>query len=306
MGLDVSTISGYVQANEKELIGKAIVGGRTASLLNLQTGTKGSSYLNLLVTDPTLQAGSCGWSDAGTSTVTNRTLETGQIKVNLSFCDKDLIGTSLQYGVKIAVGAKTLPFEEDFISQNLLGIQKKLEEIIWQGDKVSGSAHLLRFDGFIKIIDSATGVVDATDTVPLNIVTNAKSTIESVIASLPNNIMDRSDKVIFVGYDVYRAYIAQLQAANLFHYTAELTGVMELVVPGTDIKLIGVHGLTGTDKIYGTYLENMYLGTDLEGDYEKFMFWYSEDNAEFRLKVEFNAGVQIAFPDLVVKYDGAR
>lgn len=302
MALDVSTITGYVDANEKELIGKTLIGGKTAGLLNLQTGVKGSSYLNLLNADPTLQAGGCGWNEDGDSTLTRREIKTGLIKVNLSFCDKDLIGTSMQHGVKIAVGAKTLPFEEEFIGQNLRAIQKKLEEAIWQGDADSGVGHLKRFDGFLKVLDGA-DVVDAGTT--LDVVAEPTQAIKAVIASIPNEIMDRNDKVIFAGYDVYRAYIAELQEANLFHYTANLEGSMELVIPGTDIKLIGVHGLTGQKKIVASYLENMYFGTDLEGDSEKFKFWYSEDNAEFRLKVEFNAGVQVAFPDFVSVYTGA-
>ena len=302
MGLDVSTITGYVDANEKELIGKTLIGGKTAGLLNLQTGVKGSSYLNLLSADPTLQAGGCGWNADGTTSVTRRKIETGQIKVNVPFCDKDLIGTFMQHEVKVAVGAKKLPFEEEFIGQNLKAIQKKLEEAIWRGDTVDGVGHLKRFDGFIKIIDGASGVISAGTT--LDIVVKAKEAVEAVIAKMPNEIMDRTDKVIFAGYDVYRAYIAQLQAANLFHYTADLVGSMEVVIPGTDIKLIGVHGLTGQKRIYASYLENMYFGTDLEGDSEKFNFWYSEDNSEFRLKVEFNAGVQVAFPDFVAVYTG--
>lgn len=302
MGLVVNSIKGYVDANEKELIGKTLIGGKTAGLLNLQTGVKGSAYLNLLNADPTLQEGGCGWNEDGTSTVTRREIKTGQIKVNVSFCDKDLIGTSLQHEVKVAVGTKTLPFEEDFIGQNLKAIQRKLEETIWQGDIASGVAHLKRFDGFIKVLDGA-GVVDAGNT--LDVVAEPTKAIKAVVQALPNEIMDRADKVIFAGYDVYRAYITELQEANLFHYTADLEGAMEVVIPGTDIKLIGVHGLTGQNKLYGSYLDNMYLGTDLEGDAEKFMFWYSEDNSEFRLKVEFNAGVQVAFPDFVAVYTGA-
>ena len=35
-------------------------------------------------------------------------------------------------------------------------------------------------------------------------------------------------------------------------------------------------------------------------DEEKFELWYSQDFREFRLAIEFNAGVQVAFPDEVV------
>lgn len=301
MSLNVSAITGYVAENDKVLIGRAIIGSKTARLLNLQTGVKGSSYLNILNANPTLQAGTCGWNEDGVNTLTRRTINTGLVKVNVSFCDKDLVDTSMQHGVKIAAGYKTLPFEEEFIGQNVAAVQKKLEEMIWKGDTASGTGYLKLMDGFIKLFEES-GVVSAGTGVAL---TTPVEAIKAVVAAMPNEIMDRNDKVIFVGYDVYRAYVAALQELNLFHYTAELGGDMEVVIPGTDIRLIGVGGLTGTGKIYGSYLENMFLGTDLQGDSEKFEFWYSQDNSEFRLKIEFNAGVQVAFPDLVVKYVGA-
>lgn len=306
MAFSVSTINDYVKANENLLIGKAVVGGKTASLLNLQTGVKDSAYLNLLTADPTLQAGACGWNAAGTTTVTRRKIQTGQIKVNTPFCDKDLYKTFMSYGTRVAVGQKTLPFEEEFVMQNIKEVNRKLEETIWLGDITGNtSTHLDRFDGFKTIIDNAAGVVDATHTSAKVILTYPKECIDAVVAGIPNAIIDRSDLVVFVGYDVFRAYVAALQAANLYHYTANLDGQMSMMIPGTTIRLEGVHGLTGVKRIYASALENMYFGTDMENDQEQFKFWYSEDNSEFRLKIEFNGGVQVAFPDLVTKYLGA-
>jgi hypothetical protein len=60
--------------------------------------------------------------------------------------------------------------------------------------------------------------------------------------------------------------------------------------------------LVGTDRVFAADFENnVFYGTDLEGDEEKFELWYSQDNREFRLAVEFNAGVQVAYPNQVVK-----
>lgn len=304
MGFDISTITGYVQANEKELLGKAIIGAKTASMLNLQVGVRGSAYLNLLDSTATLQAGACGgWNAAGTDTFTRRTIATGLIRVNKSFCDKDLRNTYMQYSVKVGVGQKTLPFEQELISQNIKSINKQMEELIWQGDiTLTGSTHLKLADGFIKILTAESDVVDATVS-GKTLTGNTKDAIDAMVAAMPNEIMDREDLVIFVGIDVYRKAIKAWQDANLYHYNpAELNGSFETVIPGTTIKLVGVHGLTGKNKAYGSYAENMYLGVDLEGDQEKFLFWYSEDNSEFRLKVEFNIGVQVAYPAFVVEY----
>jgi hypothetical protein len=44
----------------------------------------------------------------------------------------------------------------------------------------------------------------------------------------------------------------------------------------------------------------MIIGTDLQNSQEVFKFWYDENYDIFKLKVLFNLGVQVAFPDLVV------
>lgn len=304
MAFVVTDIDDFVK--EGGLIGKVVLGGKTAGLLNLQTGVKDSAYINLLTADPTLQAGSCGWNAAGDTTISRRTIQTGQIKVNTPFCDKDLYKTFLSYGTRVAAGQKTMPFAEMFIGQNIMGINNKLEATIWQGDTTLVSdSHLKRFDGFVKIIGSASGVVDATDSSAKDVVAKADEVVATMVANIPDAIIDRSDLAIFCGYDAFRSYVALLQAANLFHYTADLGSEQTLTIPGTGIKLIGVPGLTGVGNMYASYLENMYLGVDMEGDQEKFEWFYSQDNGEYRLRVEFNAGVQVAFPDLVVKYIGA-
>ena len=53
-------------------------------------------------------------------------------------------------------------------------------------------------------------------------------------------------------------------------------------------------------KAVASYKDNFVYGVDLAGDEEKFELWYSQDNREFRLAIEFNAGVQVAYPDAVV------
>ncbi len=44
----------------------------------------------------------------------------------------------------------------------------------------------------------------------------------------------------------------------------------EFVLPGTTIKVIAVAGLNGTNKVYAMRLSNMFLGTDLLNEEEKF------------------------------------
>ena len=76
----------------------------------------------------------------------------------------------------------------------------------------------------------------------------------------------------------------------------------EIVYPGTNIKVIAVPGLTTTNRIVATYLGNLFYGTDLLSDEEQFQIWFSQDNDEVRFQAAFKAGVQFAYPDLIVDW----
>lgn len=97
----------YTEENRLPLIRKAVIGNRTAKEFNLQTGVKGASALNLLDTNVTFGDGyNCGWNEAGTSTLSQRILTPGAIKVNMSFCDKTLLKTFANHEVRVAAGQR--------------------------------------------------------------------------------------------------------------------------------------------------------------------------------------------------------
>ena len=116
----VNNLPQYVEEHRLPILRNAVIGNRSAKEFNLQTGVKGATALNLLVTDVTFGDGSaCGWNEAGTSTLSQRILTPGAIKVNMSFCDKTLLKTWANYDVRVAAGQKTLPFDESIPAEKL-------------------------------------------------------------------------------------------------------------------------------------------------------------------------------------------
>lgn len=300
MALNVSTLTGYVEEKKTGLIRKAVIESRSAREMNLMTGIKGATALNLLNTTVVFGDGSvCGWNEAGTSEVTKRILTPGYVKVNMSFCDKTLLNTWMNYDVRLAAGQKTLPFEEDFINDVIAGVGAKLEKLIWTGNKSSSDA----FDGLVKIIEAASApkyTYTASDSVA--------SIVSGVYGKLKSEVFEKGDVVMFMGADMYRKYIQELIANGNLVLNAGSGAVLDgiampaqMLIPGTNVTVIPVTGLDGTGKLFASYRDNFVYGTDLTGDEEKFDFWYSQDNREFRLAIEFGAGVQIAFPDLIVE-----
>ena len=294
-----NSLPAYVNENKDSLIKKSILGSKSAKRFALQTGVKTKAYINLLSTDAALQSGSaCGWNAAGTSTLTARTIEAPVIKVNMSYCDKTLLNSALQYDVRVAAGQKTLPFEEDFVNSALESIANQVEKLVWQGNKAGAtSTYLDLADGLIKTLKADVPVGNKVGTTVALTSANIRVQVDAVFAAIPAEVIGKAE--IYMGYDAYRLYVMALQAANLYMGAPAQDGE-ETVYPGSTTKIIAVGGLNGQNIIVAGNPEHIFYGTDLSGDDEKFDFWYSQDNQEFRLAVQFTAGVQVAFPDQII------
>lgn len=300
MAINVSSLGTYVDEQRLPLLRNAVLGARSAYHFNLMTGVKGATALNLLSTNVEFGDGAdCGWNEAGESTLSQRTLTPGAIKINMSFCDKKLLKTWANYEVRVAAGQKTLPFEEDFMKGVGEDVAAKLETAIWKGDTSSSNKNLNKFDGIIKIADAAT----LASTVTYAAGDEVSDTVLKVYAAIPATAFNKGEVVLYMGADNYRKYIQELIANGNLVITNTVQDVAmpdSVLIPGTNVRVIYVDGLNGTGRFFASYKDNFVYGVDMTGDEEKYDFWYSQDNREHRLAIEFVAGVQIAFPDQVV------
>ena len=289
--IDTSALSNYVEEKKIPLINKVVLGGSMIQDLSVQTGIKSKARIHYLSTDPTFQNGnSCGFNAAGTAALTEREIETGIIKVNMSFCQKELLGRYAEYLVRIAAGAEDLGFEAELIDNIIANINKKLDKMIFQGNK-SGSD---QFDGLITVAKAA-GVTEDV----LTKSDGAYANIKQVYLSLPEEVLEKG-ATIYVSPATYREFTQELVAKNLFHYAGPIDAApTEIMFPGTDVKVKKAIGLTGTDYILAGHPKDWFYGTDLEDANEEIKVWYSDDQDEVRMKALWNSGVQIAFPDEV-------
>jgi hypothetical protein len=298
MSVDLTNLTTYVEENKSGLIKKAVIGAKSASLFNLMVGVKGTTALNLLNTSVVFGNGkTCGWSeDTGTTQeISQRNIVPGFVKVNTSFCDAAMADYFMNNQVKIAAGTEVLPFEEAFTSDITNKIASNLEKAIWNGDTNSANNNLKQFDGLFKILTAASGetvnpVIATGDTI--------FEVFNKVYSNIPVEILDSA--VILCGADTFRTLVMYLTSQNLYNYAPSVDGTMEIILPGTSTKVIALNGMNGSKKIVATYLDNIFYGTDLMGDEEVYKLWYSDDNQIFRLAVKFTAGVQVAFPDMIV------
>lgn len=289
MAVDLTSLPLYVEQERLPLIKKAVLSAKSASLFNLQTDIKTSAAINLLSVNPTLQAGGCGWNDAGTAKLSQRQINTKMLKINQSFCDKDFLKYWTSYQVKVGVGKETLPFEEYFTSSIIDSVKTGIERMIWQGDDSAN-----QFKGILPILAAEEEVV----AVEVTEGTSAYEAVKATYAAIPEEVLENA--VIFVGADTFRSYMMEMVEKNFYHYAADGADAQEFIVPGTNTKVIAVNGLNGSKKIVAGDPANFFYGCDMMNDAETFELWYSKDNREYRLAVQFNAGVEVAYPSEIV------
>jgi hypothetical protein len=314
MGFDVSALANYTKENEALLVTSSVLGAKTASLIksagNVMVGVKSSEKINIMETDAIFQDGaSCGFNASGSTTFTQRTVTPGKIKVNEALCPKDLEAKYLQKALPTGSMYDSVPFEQEYSEKKAKTIAAQLETALWTGDTTSVNVNLNRFDGLVKLIGAASGVVAANASTyisgaPLSSITaaNVISIFDGVYQAIPAQVVAAEDMTIFCGQDLFRTYTVALKNSGSFNYQIDVKADSEFVLPGTTIKVIAVAGLNGTNKVYAMRLSNLFLGTDLLNEEEKFEIFYAKEADQVRFVSEFKMGVNIAFPDEVVKF----
>lgn len=292
MAINLSSLTAYVEENRLPLIRQTILDGQTVKHLQLMTGVKSESALNLLDTTISLGNGrACGFSAAGSDTFTQRNIKVAAVKINKSYCHRSMLDYWMNNQVRVAAGDTGLPFEQEFAEGVVKQANVAIENAVWQGVTVNS----VSYPGFIALAE------DATTPFTVANLTGASTVYDKVLAvynAIPADSLEETE--IFMGRDTYRSLVAELVAKNLYHYMPEVDGSFEMILPGTSTKVVGVKGLDGQisskNYIIALNVNHAFYGTDMQGDEEEFKMWYSQDNDEYRLALAFSFGVQVAFP----------
>ncbi len=292
----VTTLPDYVEQNRELIIKDVVLRSRTIERIAKQLGIKTSAALNYLGVDPKFQDGkACGFNPQGTVELTQRIIKTGMIAVNMDICPKTLLGKWPEYLVKIGAGREELPFEKYIVDGIIAAIQEKLEKAVWQSDLTSADEDLNKFVGFLKIAKDEQDVIKKT--IPAG--TSAYESIKQIILALPKDMVNKAD--IWVAPELFQSLIFEIVEKNYYHYDGNHGDIPnDIVFPGTGYRVIMTEGLAGTNNIFVSASSNMYYGSDLLDNSEVVDIWFSKDDRIFKIDVEWNSGVQVAFPERVM------
>ena len=282
MAYNVEALGAYVSENKDIILKDIVFGGtygNTVPLMQKELGVKGTAKIHPATISATLQEvnGDCGFNPQGDLEIKEVTIATKQYKVNSEFCVEKLIGKFAEYEVRVGANPDALPFEAEIIDGLVKSINKQVEKDVWTDLITNTTAQL---------------TVASTGT--------AYERVMAVYMALPEEILE--DAVIFVSPATFREYVKDLVDKNFYHYNPADGDLEEIFIPGSGVKVRKALGLAGQteDVIFGTSPKNMIYGTDFMDNKEEVKAWFSDDNDTYRIKVRFNYGANVAFPDLVV------
>jgi hypothetical protein len=301
-GFNLSSLATYTDEVGGELMRKAILEGETAKIIKVQPGVKGSQAINLLDSTLVVQDGSCGWSSSGQTTYTQRDITVCQYKVNEALCPQEL--NDYWLGQLLTPGSynETVPFEEQISILKTQQISQYIENQIWGADSgttcFSGFKQLFRQQGSTE--STVTGGIVVTGQTPISS-TTALAQVDNLVERIPDDIVDRTDLVVFMSHANYRKYLINYRTANYYHFNPEDSYQnFKTFHPATNILVHPVGGLNGSNLLVLAPAGYLVMGVDLMSDSEQLKMFYSVDFDEVRLRSNFKVGVQVAWPQYVI------
>lgn len=299
---NVSSLPQWVAANADQLLYKAATGAKTIRNIRVQPGIWGKGAINVVTPSIVFNGSPCGFNDTSAAVVSQREITTGLLVVNATFCDDAVINTYLEQKFNNNGRISDGEFFEKFVGSYIEAVHRQLDILVWRGDTAASSNN--NFDGLLKGIAADAAATSAgalptgtsqTPTAVFNFVLN------NVVANIDPEIIGNGRGIVFMGEDLYSKFIVGMTAANLYHYAPEdvANGV---VIAGTNIRAVGVAGLTGQNKIVAGDRDNFVFGTGFDTDRpaEQFRFIFDEADNVWKLIIRFTGGVNTIFPDKIV------
>jgi len=292
---DLTQIGTYTDQVGGLLLSESIVKAKTLELCYIQPGVKGTQSINLLSSTINIGTGGCGWDNTANlsaTTFTQRNLASKLYLYQEALCPTALRNYWAGMFLNNPASNSELPFEQQIAELKAKEIQKFVETKVWTATNATDG-----FDGFYYTISSGTTGVNLVVSATTPSSSTMLTCVDEVIAALPDAIREDDDLIVFMSMSNYNSYVVNLRTANYFHFSPENAG-QEFITfhPATKIRVVGVPGLAGTNRITCGKSSQMVIGVGLLDDTERLDMWYSRDNNEVRAQAQFNLASNIAFP----------
>ena len=235
----------------------------------------------------------CTFNDSGTVTVSEGTLEPKDFFINLQLCYEDLrpIYNTLNTGAlneqELAAG-----FADSMREMMISKFNQSWENVVWNGTGGTGSTVLDQFVGVDAQI--TTHSVSGATLTAANII----AALSSLIAALPNDVLDKEDLTIYMNQKTLNLYYDALFALGII--TPQ--GATAATYKGYPIVAISK---ISDNKMYAMEISNLYFGVGSMTDFEALQILDQKkitgDNA-VRLILQGRGDVLVGWESEAAKY----
>ena len=279
MSYNLANLQAYSDEMSFDLISKAVLQTNVMEYATIRSGLKfGTTTINLLDADISVADRACGWDAAGNLVYTQVAIDMQEKQTKQALCPTDLRDYYLASRLSASAHAEEVPFEE--VTANLFVEKIKNWNETYLGGKI------------LTDITVAKGAADSGQTVASTASTIVNDVMDLIDAVNPA-VLGRDDLGVIMSPAYFNMLRRALIAQNLFHFNpADTNSNDELMMPGTDFKVIKSSGFSGNGFVAGP-LGDLVIGVGLEDDFDTLKIFYSADNDEVRVMGAWRIGLGV-------------
>jgi hypothetical protein len=220
----------------------------------------------------------CGFVDTTDLVLTDVPISVTKKRMGLELCLDDLVNTTLEVHISNGARNESLDIEDALLAYFAQVLRKNIQNYVF-ADSTDGILNKILTDGT---------AVTPTATSNLGI-------LMELFEALPANWKNSTEAnpIIFISPNLMTGVRSEIISSS-----APITSSIEVVnnrfnLPLTNAVVVATPYLTGTSAVAG--IQNyLFLGTDLESDFEDTRIWYSNDNETIRFSAMLYLGTAVA------------
>ena len=298
MAFDITAINyTWINENNQNLLTEAIIGAQTPQLIQVYPGVKYKENLKYLETNALTQAGGCGWTASGTTTLTDKDVAVVSLKWTEKLCPADLETTALQLSMRAGKN-ENIPFEQAYVNLKTKQIQTVLETMYWSSNAASSVA----CEGLVHQLNADADVHDYS----FNPCTTGQtfSTWAAAVYGMYNHLSPEAknfdDLKLFVSYGTFSLMQQAMVIANIYAIDQTGPNLMAFRFPGTNVTVQPIKALDNQCVMILSPASNLLWVTDLVSEEDKIDMWWSQDNQEVRFVADGKLGAAYYWGEYIV------
>ena len=289
MAFSFGNLSQYTDELSFELISKAVL---TTDLMDhIQVRSQlaaGTVAINLLDGDFNVGPRACGFTASGDINFSQVDITIADKQIKMEVCTNDLRQYYTSQYMNPSANAEDVVFEEVIADYYIQRIKKYNEGFLINGDTADANP------------GTATGLktqITGNANVPAGAaawtVSNAVDQALDLYDAIDESVKDMDDLIMVVSPANYRTLTRALVASNLYHYNWA-DGQGDLILPGTNCKVVKSSGLVGSDFVFAGPASFIIAGTGLESDSDSsFGMFYSPADDVVKVRAYWRLGVAV-------------